>query len=45
MSRKRWIKRALAGFLALGATGTVTGCKQQTFLEPDLRPFHVDGEQ
>jgi outer membrane protein TolC len=32
MSRKRWIKRALAGFLALGATG---GCKQQTFLEPE----------
>jgi outer membrane protein TolC len=32
MSRKRWIKRALAGFLALGAMG---GCKQQLYLEPE----------
>lgn len=31
MSRKRWIKRALAGLLALGAAG---GCKQQLFMEP-----------
>lgn len=33
MSRKRWIKRALAGFLALGTVGT--GCKQQLYLEPE----------
>ena len=31
MSRKRWIKRILAGVLALGASG---GCKQQLFLDP-----------
>jgi outer membrane protein TolC len=31
MSRKRWIKRILAGMLALG---NVTGCKQQIFMEP-----------
>ncbi len=31
MSRKRWIKRALAGLLALGTAG---GCKQQIFMEP-----------
>ena len=31
MSRSRWIKRALAGVLALAATG---GCKQQLFMEP-----------
>jgi outer membrane protein TolC len=35
MSRKRWIKRALAGFLALGTVGTVGGCKQQLYLEPE----------
>lgn len=32
MSRKRWIKRALAGFLALGTAG---GCRQQLYLEPE----------
>ena len=31
MSRKRWIKRALAGLLAIGTAG---GCKQQIFMEP-----------
>jgi outer membrane protein TolC len=31
MSRKRWIKRVLAGLLALGNT---IGCKQQVFMEP-----------
>ena len=31
MSRKRWIKRTLAGLLALG---TSSGCKQQFFMEP-----------
>lgn len=31
MSRSRWIKRALAGVLALSAAG---GCKQQLFMEP-----------
>jgi outer membrane protein TolC len=30
MSRKRWIKRILAGAIALGGTG----CKQQIFMEP-----------
>ena len=32
MSRKRWIKRALAGFFALGIAG---GCRQQLYLEPE----------
>jgi len=31
MSRNRWVKRMLAGLLALGPT---SGCKQQLFLEP-----------
>ncbi len=31
MSRKRWIKRILAGVVTLGSAG---GCKQQLFLEP-----------
>jgi outer membrane protein TolC len=31
LSRKRWIRRILAGALALGTSG---GCKQQLFLEP-----------
>lgn len=31
MSGKRWIKRVLAGLLAVGPTG---GCKQQLFLDP-----------
>jgi len=31
MSRSRWIKRALAGVLALSGAG---GCKQQLFMEP-----------
>jgi outer membrane protein TolC len=31
MSRKRWIKRILAGVLTVGSVG---GCKQQVFLEP-----------
>ena len=31
MSRSRWIKRALAGALAVAAAG---GCKQQLFMEP-----------
>jgi outer membrane protein TolC len=31
MSRKRWIKRILAGILTMGAAG---GCKQQVFMEP-----------
>ena len=31
MSRSRWIKRALAGVLALSVTG---GCKQQLFMDP-----------
>jgi outer membrane protein TolC len=31
MSRSRWIKRALAGVLALSAAG---GCKQQLFMDP-----------
>jgi outer membrane protein TolC len=35
MSRKRWIKRALAGFLAMGTIGAVGGCKQQLYLEPE----------
>ena len=35
MSRKRWIKRRLAGLLAVGTVGAVGGCKQQLFLEPE----------
>lgn len=31
MRRKRWIKRVLAGLLALGSA---SGCKQQLFMEP-----------
>jgi outer membrane protein TolC len=31
MSRKRWIKRILAGLLAFGAAG---GCRQQVFIDP-----------
>ncbi|MCE9560634.1 MAG: TolC family protein [Planctomycetes bacterium] len=31
MSRKRWVKRILAGLLAIGSAG---GCKQRVFMEP-----------
>src|SRR5215210_2774476 len=31
MSRKRWVKRVLAGLLAVGSAG---GCRQQIFMEP-----------
>jgi outer membrane protein TolC len=31
MSRKRWVKRVLAGLLAVGSAG---GCQRQLFLEP-----------
>ena len=31
MSRKRWIKRILAGLLAIGSAG---GCRQQVFIDP-----------
>src|SRR5262249_11039600 len=33
MSRSRWIKRALAGVLAVAGAGS-GGCKQQLFMEP-----------
>jgi outer membrane protein TolC len=41
MSRKRWIKKFLAGLLAFG---NITGCKQQIFMEPqDYQAAVVSG--